>query len=219
MHFENILPNLYVLYGSISSNTYLLLGKEPLLIDPGLHDKDYLLGSLEKLGVKQGDIKTLLVTHAHVDHFVNCMLFPKAKVYCSEKAIKLFKTKDDVSTVSNWIHNTYYPNNLHLLKAGQIVGNDNFKLEVLELPGHTENDIAFYDKENKILFSGDVIFQGAFGRVDLFDSSKEAMEKSLKKLEKFNYELLLSGHGKVYKSTKEEQRENVQQQIRYLDKM
>lgn len=216
MHFEEILPNLYVLYGNISANTYLLLGKDPILIDPGVHDEDYLLGSLKKLGIKNEDIKTILVTHAHVDHFVGCKLFPKAKVCCSEKAIKLFKAKDLVSTVSLWLHNTYFPDNLYLLKDKQIVGNEQFKLEVLLLPGHTSNDIAFYDKQNKILFSGDVLFQGAFGRVDLFDSSKADMKKSLKRLEKLDFDLLLPGHGKVYKSTLKEQKENVKEQIKYL---
>jgi glyoxylase-like metal-dependent hydrolase (beta-lactamase superfamily II) len=219
MNFEKILPNLYVLYGNISANTYLLLENEKILIDPGVHEKEYLLDALKKLQVKEEDIKTILVTHAHVDHFVNCRLFPKAKVYCSEKAIKLFKAKDLVSTVSLWLHNTYFPENLHLLKDKQIIGNDNFKLETLELPGHTSNDIAFYDKENKLLFSGDVLFQGAFGRVDLFDSSKDAMEKSLKKLEKLDFDLLLPGHGKVYKATKENQKENIKDQIKYLERI
>jgi len=219
MYFESVLPNLYVLYGELSANTYLLLGNEPLLIDPGVHDKDYLLGSLKKLGVKEEDIKIILLTHSHADHFINCKSFSKAKIYCSENAIKLFKVKDNIATVSLWLHNTYFPQDLHVLKNKEIIGNDNFQLQVIETNGHTLNDIAFYDKEKKLLFSGDTLFRGAFGRVDLFDSSKSAMLVSLHKLEKLNFEYLCAGHGKVFKASKQEQKENVMQQLKYLERM
>jgi|GEM_PF-1686787 len=219
MYFESVLPNLYVLYGELSGNTYLLLGKEHILIDPGFHDNDYLFDSLKALGISKEDIKTILLTHSHADHFVNCKLFSKAKIYCSENAIKLFKAKDNIATVSLWLHNTYFPEHLQLLKNKDIIGNDNFQLQVIETNGHTLNDIAFYDKTSKLLFSGDTLFRGAFGRVDLFDSSKEAMEKSLSKLKKLDFEYLCAGHGKVFKSTKQEQKENILQQLKYLERM
>jgi len=216
MHFKKIIDNLYVLYGAISSNSYLLLGKENILIDPGVHDRSYLIESLNLLNLKTSDIHVILLTHAHADHFVNCKLFPNAKIYASKNAIDLFHKKDFIVTVSLWIKNNYFPENIILLKEPQLINNGNFKLKVFEAFGHTSNDVVFYEQEKKLLFSGDVVFENSFGRVDLFDSSKERMLFSLNKLKELDYEVLLPGHGKVYKVSIKQQKENVANQIKYL---
>ena len=49
-------------------------------------------------------------------------------------------------------------------------------------------------KKEKILFSGDCLFENGIGRYDLPNSVPEEMEKSLDKLKKINYKTLAPGH-------------------------
>ena len=52
-------------------------------------------------------------------------------------------------------------------------------LEVLFTPGHSPGHISFYHDESKQLFSGDVLFDGSIGRVDLPGGSYPVLMKSI----------------------------------------
>lgn len=54
--------------------------------------------------------------------------------------------------------------------------------EVLCTPGHTKDGLCLYSKKEKVLFSGDTLFFGTWGRTDLPGSSAEEMKASLKRL-------------------------------------
>jgi hydroxyacylglutathione hydrolase len=69
----------------------------------------------------------------------------------------------------------------------------NIKVEVITIPGHTSGHIAFYFKEDKILFTGDTLFCVGCGRV--FEGTYEQMYNSLQKLAKIPGETLVyCGH-------------------------
>ena len=53
---------------------------------------------------------------------------------------------------------------------------------VIETPGHTIDHVILYDKDNKILFSGDTLFRLGCGRV--FEGSYKQMFNSLEKIKK-----------------------------------
>ena len=57
------------------------------------------------------------------------------------------------------------------------VGDIEFK--VLHTPGHTKGGISLYSEKEKLLFSGDTIFRGSWGRTDLPTSSFEEIIKSI----------------------------------------
>ena len=56
------------------------------------------------------------------------------------------------------------------------------KLKVIATPGHTEGSVCYYDEELKILFSGDTLFKGTCGRVDLPTGNARSMRDSLHRL-------------------------------------
>ena len=58
------------------------------------------------------------------------------------------------------------------------VGPWNF--EVIETPGHTRNDICFFEPSSKALFCGDTLFAGGCGR--LFEGTPDEMWESLAKI-------------------------------------
>ena len=73
---------------------------------------------------------------------------------------------------------------------------DNFKFDVIYTPGHKEDSITIYFKEDKIMFTGDFIFKGAIGRTDLEGGNDIEMINSLNKINKYDKNIIIyPGHG------------------------
>lgn len=70
-----------------------------------------------------------------------------------------------------------------------------FSLRIIETKGHTSDSVTFYFPEEKLMFCGDFLFKGSFGRTDL-GGNNEDMIGSLKLIEKYDDDILLyPGHG------------------------
>ncbi len=73
---------------------------------------------------------------------------------------------------------------------------DNFSLKVINVPGHTPDLKIFYFEKENIMFVGDFLFKGTFGRVDFEESDKFDMINSLINIKKYPEKTkLFSGHG------------------------
>ena len=73
-----------------------------------------------------------------------------------------------------------------------------FTFEVIYTPGHKEDLITLYFKEEKIMFCGDFIFKDSIGRCDLHGSSIKDMSISLEKIKKYNRDITIyPGHGGI----------------------
>ncbi|MDR1618066.1 MAG: MBL fold metallo-hydrolase [Treponema sp.] len=70
------------------------------------------------------------------------------------------------------------PSPARLLDEGDTIG----PFRVLHLPGHTPGSAAFYDGTAGVLFSGDTLFRGDYGRTDLPGGSQAEIAASLKRL-------------------------------------
>ena len=69
-------------------------------------------------------------------------------------------------------------------------------IEALHTPGHTEGSTCFYVPAENVLFSGDVLFRGNVGRVDLPGGDARAMETSLARVAALPpATLVYPGHG------------------------
>ena len=70
------------------------------------------------------------------------------------------------------------------------------RLAVLHTPGHTEGSVCLVASEDGVLFSGDTLFAGSFGRVDLPGGDPAAMVESLARLGTLDDAVtVLPGHG------------------------
>ena len=73
---------------------------------------------------------------------------------------------------------------------------ENFKFEIIYTPGHKEDAITIYFKEKNIMFTGDFIFKGTIGRMDLEGGSFIDMKQSLNKIKKYDGNIkVYPGHG------------------------
>lgn len=70
------------------------------------------------------------------------------------------------------------------------------RLDVLHTPGHTEGSVSLLAAEQGLLFSGDTLFAGGWGRVDLPGGSAEQMAASLARLARLaDHVRVFPGHG------------------------
>jgi len=184
-------PNIWKL--NFDSNIYFLNLKEKIVIDSGprIYHNDVKEG-LSKI-VKLEDIKKVILTHIHYDHAGNIDLFPNAEIFASEKEISDF-TKNPIVAFN--LDSNIISLLIKKLKAIEtirgLLANNN--IDIIEVPGHTAGSIALFHKKEKILFSGDCLFENGIGRSDLPNSVPEEIENSLKKLEKIGYKILAPGH-------------------------
>ncbi len=71
-----------------------------------------------------------------------------------------------------------------------------FTYEVIATPGHTSDSVTYYFPKENIMFTGDFIFNGTIGRTDLPTGSKEDMQSSLAKIQKYPGSIkIYPGHG------------------------
>jgi glyoxylase-like metal-dependent hydrolase (beta-lactamase superfamily II) len=71
-----------------------------------------------------------------------------------------------------------------------------FNYEVINTPGHTKDSKTFYFKEYKIMFTGDFLFKGTIGRMDLAGGSETDMASSLKLISQYDDDITIyPGHG------------------------
>lgn len=192
---------------SASCNIYLLKGSQNVLIDTGLEsDSSALEHALAQVSLSPKDISIVLHTHGHADHIGGNILFPDAQKWMGQHDGALVNKKDDKFTVAYMFNQKFYPTINNFYSKNKIFLFPPFTFQVIETPGHTKGSICLHDRKNKILISGDTLFNGAVGRYDLVSSSKQDLLSSIKKISSLDYELLLSGHGAILAG---KQKENI----------
>lgn len=171
--------------------------KETMIIDPGNVPQNLI----EILDAMQVKIKYILLTHCHGDHIGGVS---KIKEKYGGKV--LIHTKDalglkDIS-INLSTHIGLEPIILQedaRLNDGDLLHVGNLEFQVIHTPGHTCGSISLYCEQEKMLFSGDTLFRGSWGRIDLPTSSFEDIIASItNKLIKLPADTIVyPGHRKI----------------------
>ena len=83
------------------------------------------------------------------------------------------------------------------LAEGGVIRFGDVRLDVLHTPGHTEGSVCLVSRDDGVLFSGDTLFAGGWGRVDLPGGDEVAMADSLARLARLQGSLrVVPGHGR-----------------------
>ena len=142
-----------------------------IVVDPG--ESKEILNLIDSNKI---DLKGVLITHHHYDH-TNGLLDLTNKINLEVYGPKKIEGINNIVKESDKF---------------SLIGID---FEVIEIPGHTLDHLAFYSSNNKdpILFCGDTLFAGGCGRV--FEGTFEQMFKSLKKISNYPKETkIFCGH-------------------------
>ena len=171
--------------------------KETMIIDPG-NVPENLIEVLDAMQVK---MKYILLTHCHGDHIGGVS---KIKEKYGGKV--LVHTKDAVGikdvNINLSTHIGLEPIILQedaRLNDGDLLHVGNLEFQVIHTPGHTCGSISLYCEQEKMLFSGDTLFRGSWGRIDLPTSSFEDIISSItNKLIKLPTDTIVyPGHRKI----------------------
>lgn len=181
--------------GPVSTNLYVL-GDEPsreaVAIDTATPCLAWLATTLAERG---WTLKLIVSTHRHWDHI-------------GDNAAVADATGAKIAAHTLDRHGLEQPQPLFApfpippsvpaidLAEGSRIRLGEIELEVLHTPGHTEGSVCLLAKSERLLFTGDTLFAGAWGRTDLPGGSDDQMADSLARLSTQPDDLrVLPGHG------------------------
>ncbi|MDY6769102.1 MAG: MBL fold metallo-hydrolase [Candidatus Nanohaloarchaea archaeon] len=132
---------------------------------------------LERL--ESAELETVVITHSHHDHIENL---------------------ETVVAEHNVTVHAFEPGNLPV-DAERLDDGDEIELaghtfDVYHTPGHRDDHVCLYDAEERVLFSGDLIFPGgAFGRTDLEQGDRDRLIDSIERIAALDVRAMYAGHG------------------------
>ncbi|MEZ6029448.1 MAG: MBL fold metallo-hydrolase [Hyphomonadaceae bacterium] len=139
--------------------------KNAVLVDPG-GDVDTLMGALEHFGLT---LKEMWLTHGHLDHAGAADEIRKrtgAPVIGPHKDDQFWLDQIESSAVKYGLDGLRNVTPDRYLEDGDVLEFEGVKFDVSHTPGHTPGHVVIHNKDAKIAFVGDVLFQGSIGRTD-----------------------------------------------------
>ena len=186
---------LHRVVGPIATNVWVLAdepSREALAIDTATPSVAWLTGELAERG---WTLRFVVSSHRHWDHI-------------GDNAAVVEATGATLAAHVADRHGLERPEPLYApfdippsipaldLAEGGVIRFGQIRLAVLHTPGHTEGSICLLADDERLLFTGDTLFRGGLGRIDLPGGSPEAMVESLSRLSRLDPDLrALPGHG------------------------
>jgi glyoxylase-like metal-dependent hydrolase (beta-lactamase superfamily II) len=206
----------HIVVGAIATNCWIFPTAESItteagecaVFDPGA-DPKIIISRLKRHNLYP---RYILLTHGHFDHIAALpalvaaftdgekspviAIHPADEEYLGPNAKEAHRRSFAVAAGDaeyvDALWETDMPSPTVLLKNNSVIG----PFQVIHLPGHTPGSVGFYHKNERILFSGDTLFQGDCGRTDLPGGNTEDLRQSLKKLFKMDPQITVyPGHG------------------------
>lgn len=166
--------------GPCQTNCFFLINedtKEVLIVDPA----DRAQRIVEWIKSESLTPVAILLTHGHFDHIMAIDGIKKEydiKVYASQDEVDvLAKPHINVSTMMGASISTKAD---VLFKDGDVLELAGIQLKVISTPGHTIGSVCFYIEDEKLLISGDTLFEASVGRTDFPTGSSHQLIESIK---------------------------------------
>lgn len=166
--------------GPVQTNCFFLINedtKELLIIDPADRAQG-IIDWIQSEGLKP---VAILLTHGHFDHIMAVEGLRK------EYQIPMYASKDEVEVLANPQLNVSTTMGAYVsMKADELFADGDvlelagMKLKVISTPGHTIGSVCFYIEEEKMLISGDTLFEASVGRTDFPTGSSRQLINSIK---------------------------------------
>jgi hydroxyacylglutathione hydrolase len=154
--------------GPVDENCFVLRDEgsaRALIVDPG-DEPDRILAGVEEMGAS---VEAILLTHCHFDHIGAVAPVARATgapVYCPELEVPVladimaFVPWPGFGPFDSWAAE-------ETVKGGERLELAGIELDVIFTPGHSPGHVSYSVPAHGALFSGDVLFAGSVGRVDL----------------------------------------------------
>ncbi|TAL39592.1 MAG: MBL fold metallo-hydrolase [Spirochaetes bacterium] len=187
----------YIWKGVFENNCNMYYFGEPLniLFDPGLaRHLDLRFEAMRQDGISPDDVRTVVSTHSHPDHFEGCEYFMKKGLPVG-MLVEEIDFLNEVGPEFFAMFGMKFPSFSFDVRMEEGVWNVNgVNLEVFQTPGHSPGSACIYWKEKKALVCGDLIFKESVGRVDFPGGDPAKLKESIGRMAGLDIEYLLPGH-------------------------
>ena len=187
---------------------YLIDAGDLILIDAGAGMSfDKLVSNIEKLGLNPKKLKSILVTHAHIDHIGSLHRFQKefsAQVIAHELDADAIEGRGEVAAEAYRVSYTPCHVDRRIKGSEETLHLGKYELNMIHIPGHTPGSIAAYldiDKQ-RVLFGQDI--HGPY--YPEWGADPALARLSLQKLADLNADILCEGHFGIYQPASEVKR-------------
>ncbi len=189
-------------FNPFQENTYVVYtdSKDAVIVDPGCYTREEKQHLIDFITDNQLTIHAILNTHCHIDHVLgNSFLMQEYRVdlYAHPLDLPTLEMVPYAAKMYGFEGYETSPLPTQLLADEQTLQFGGIVLNVLVGPGHAPGHVAFYNAENGIILSGDILFRGSFGRYDLPGGDLETLKKTLKDVmfQLPEHTVVYSGHG------------------------
>jgi glyoxylase-like metal-dependent hydrolase (beta-lactamase superfamily II) len=169
--------------GSIGENCFVFrpeAGERALIVDPG-EEPERILAAVEEMGA---EVEAILITHTHFDHIGAVAPVARATgapVYCPEIEVPVLA--DIMAFVPYAGFGPYESYDAEeTVRGGEELQLAGLTLDVIATPGHSPGHVTYSVRGEEAIFSGDVLFQGSVGRVDLPGGDGPTLMRSIQSL-------------------------------------
>jgi hydroxyacylglutathione hydrolase len=166
--------------GQIAENCFLFRSEgsdRQLVVDPG-EEAERILAAVEASGA---EVEAILLTHCHFDHIGAVAPVAKATgapVYCPVIEVPVLA---DIMKYVPWEgfgpYESYEAD--EAVAGGETLELAGMEIDVIFTPGHSPGHVTYSVRGENAIFSGDVLFQGSVGRVDLPGGDWPTLEASI----------------------------------------
>ncbi len=169
-----------IVLGICQTNCYFIYedGKKQVIVFDPADQGEYLYNKLKENGFQ---VEAILLTHGHFDHIWGLEALRNlsgAKVYayegekalCEDASLNVSKGAGRACTVKA---DEYVGDGAEITAAG-------ITCKLIATPGHTAGSCCYYFEDDKILISGDTLFQESVGRTDLPTGSMSTLVRSIR---------------------------------------
>lgn len=166
--------------GIISTNCYVVSNeetKEAVIVDPAACPSSIL----NYIKEKELKIVAILLTHGHFDHTMGLNGFLErydVPVYAHEQEESTLK--EPALNLSGSYTSGFSFSGASYIQDGQVLSLAGYDFLVLYTPGHTPGGVCYYVEKEKVLFSGDTLFQNSVGRTDFPGSSMAELIRGIR---------------------------------------
>jgi hydroxyacylglutathione hydrolase len=183
--------------GPVDTNGYLVVDEErgqAIVIDAPEGSAAAFVERAERDGLQ---VLRLVLTHGHWDHIMDALFFRRAfqcpiAIHAGDAPMLQIPQTELFAlpfSIPPFEADEY-------LEAEETLSVGELRLAVIHTPGHSPGGICLYEPGRQVLFAGDTLFAGSYGRVDLPGAEADAMAASLARLAALPPETTVySGHG------------------------
>ena len=214
------------------TNSYAILASDRnLIIDTGFNRAECLNAMTQGLAELDVDLhKTdFLITHLHADHFglAAKLASDTSRIYFNRPDAAAMQNLGDWEPIISYAALNGFPEDelrsaigkhpgikygpefipeLTLLDDGDTLRAGDYRLQCVQTPGHTRGHICLYERDKKILFSGDHILHDITPNIQCWWDQEDPLKNYLSSLDKvleLEVELVLPGHRRRFTDCRE----------------